>query len=229
VQRDKPFHNGEIYHIYNRGAHKQKIFTNNIDYSRFQLLLHLGNTRKSVHISNLLTHYKGKTFIKVYEDIQIPDEEMLVDVLAYTLMPNHFHLILHQAKENGISTFLQKISTAYSMYFNKKYKHSGTLFQGAFKSRHVGTGDYLRWLFAYVYLNPFEMVSGLKKHTSKSTNPQHKVTSLITYPYSSLFDLHIKQPRPEAKIIAFKKLKELKDDHHFNMNELREIIKARPL
>src|SRR3989344_2030506 len=82
----------------------------------------------------------------------------LVSVLAYCLMPNHFHLVLRQKNQDGITLFMRKLATAYAMYFNTKYDHSGVLFQCRYKSKHVNTDAYLRWIFSYVHLNPLEII-----------------------------------------------------------------------
>src|SRR3990167_7803221 len=138
--RDKPFVNGETYHLFNRGAHKQAIFKSEKDYRRFLVLLYFSNTMERVQLGNLLQN-QGRSLIDLLEEYV---DQSLVDIFAYTLMPNHFHLVLRQKADNGISTFMKKLATAYSMYFNIKYKHSVVLFQGRFKSRHVGDEAYFR-------------------------------------------------------------------------------------
>lgn len=230
MNRDEPFLDGEVYHVYNRGANKQDIFTTDIDYARFQLLLFVSNSIERVHLGNLLSKYKGPTFINIYEDAELQGSERLVDVLAYVLMPNHFHLILRQKREGGISAFLKKVATGYSMYFNKKYEHSGTLFQGRFKSKHVGSGDYLRWLFAYVYLNPLDLHE--KKKSARKERSRYSFVE--TYPYGSFMDAKAKNkhtaPRLEAHIIDSASLEsDFAADHETDIRELREIIKDRPL
>ena len=152
MRRDAALVPGEVYHIYNRGAHKRDIFVHEQDYRRFQLLLHVSNTASRVNMRDLFTRYKGQTFADIFM-LEKPDKD-LAEVLAYCLMPNHFHIILRQKADAGISTFLHKLFTAYSMYFNVKHDHSGILSQGSFKSRHVNTENYFRYLFSYVHLNP---------------------------------------------------------------------------
>ncbi len=147
---------GETYHIYNRGAHKRDVFTSERDYQRFQLLLHLMNGTSPIEMRNVFRKYGGRSSAAIFEE-EVP-EQPLVDVLAYCLMPNHFHLVLRQKVENGISVYLKKVFTAYSMYFNTKYEHSGVLFQGRFKSRHIDNEAYFRYIFAYVHLNPLSIL-----------------------------------------------------------------------
>lgn len=153
--RDVPFAVEETYHLYNRGAHKRDIFTCDADRNRFLLLLHLANSSEKINIRSVLQKYKGQTFASIFEE-EKPDKS-LVDVLAYSLMPNHFHLVLREKSEEGITKFLRKVLTGYSMYFNIIHGHSGVLAQGACKSRHIGDESYFRYIFAYVHLNPLSL------------------------------------------------------------------------
>lgn len=79
----------------------------------------------------------------------------LVEIIAYCLNPNHYHLILKQVSERGIEKFMHKVSTGYTNYFNKKNERSGSLFQGPFKAIHVDSNEYLLYLSAYVNRNHF--------------------------------------------------------------------------
>ncbi len=79
-------------------------------------------------------------------------------------MPNHFHILFKQEKEQGITTFMQKLSTAYVMYYNKKYKRSGGLFEGKFKSKYAGEDRYLKYLFSYIHLNPLKILDKIGKN-----------------------------------------------------------------
>jgi putative transposase len=193
--RHVPLSSGETYHIYNRGAHKQAIFTNDQDYRRFQLGLHLANHSESVIIRDVLSSDKYREPFSGF-----PADKSLVDVLAYTLMPNHFHLVLRQKSEGGITRFMKKIGVGYSMYYNNKYEHSGTLFQGPFKSSHIDTEPYFRWIFAYVHLNPVEL---LRPDWLAQSNPNTVgIKEFInTYKYSSYMDYR-QESRPEKAILS---------------------------
>ena len=135
----------EHYHVYNRGANKDIIFIDHSDYHRFLNLLYIANTTERLKFCNL----------KLKEIYKYEKKDTLVEIKAYCLMPNHFHLLLKETTENGIERFIHKLCTAYSMYFNIKHRHSGTLFQGQYKHKHVDNDDYLRYLFQYIHLNPF--------------------------------------------------------------------------
>ncbi len=194
--RDKPFVNGETYHLFNRGAHKQPIFTSAEDYQRFLVLLYFSNTTEPVQLGNLLQN-QGRSLIDLLgEHI----DQSLVDIFAYTLMPNHFHLVIRQKTEAGISTFMRKIATAYSMYFNIKYDHSGVLFQGRFKSRHVGNEAYFRYIFSYVHLNSLDLFEpGWEDQGLKDLNGARQYVN--SYRYSSFFD-YVGNARAEKILLS---------------------------
>lgn len=127
MQRREVFVPGEYYHIYNRGVEKRNIFCNSSDYKRFILLLKILNTDHSVVVRDLLR-------TKSYEELlSEKTENPLVAIGAYCLMQNHFHLLLIPLVKDGISKFMLKLQTSYSMYFNKMNDRSGTLFQGTYK------------------------------------------------------------------------------------------------
>jgi putative transposase len=150
------FYNNGIFHLYNRGIDKRIVFSYQKDYIRF--LEHLWYFNISVPLRSL---YKHKELLqKMYENRGAapraggvaPRREggSLVKILAYCLLPNHFHLIVKQLTDQGVSKFMQKVSGGYTEYFNYNNERSGSLFQGKFKSVHVGSPDHLLWLSAYV-------------------------------------------------------------------------------
>ena len=138
---------GEFYHIYNRGTEKRNIFLNKNEYRRFLLLLYHCNNNK-----NVVLRLENQNF-----DINL-ERETIVDVCAYCLMPNHFHILLHEKIEGGISLFMQKLSTGYTMYFNRLHDRTGVLFQGKFKATHVNDDEYLKYVFSYTHLNPVKLI-----------------------------------------------------------------------
>lgn len=188
---------GETYHIYNRGAHKNDLFKTPEDYRRFTLLMYLANTDQSFVMRDLFSKYYGQPMEAVFGE-QV--EQNLVDVLAYTLMPNHVHLILRQKSEHGIAKYLKKLFVAYSMYFNLKYDHSGTLLQGRFKSKHVDSEAYFRYIFAYVHLNPLDLAQpGWKEVGVKQRDALKKFMN--SYCHSSYFDYWVGE-RSDRKILT---------------------------
>jgi|SRR3989344_7510894 len=181
--RKTPLVEGETYHIFNRGAHKQEIFLRPVDYDRFMCLLHLSNTSKKIHLSD----FWSKSRISSGNIYERRVDKALVDILAYTLMPNHFHLILLQKCEGGISLFMKKLATAYAMYFNVVHEHSGVVFQGRYQSLHIDTEPYHRWIFSYVHLNPVDLVeSGWQEQGI--VNVRRTRHFMKNYHYSSYLD-----------------------------------------
>jgi putative transposase len=197
LRRD-PLVTGETYHVYNRGAHKQAIFTNEQDYFRFSLLLHLANSKTPFELRTIFKKYGGRSSADIFTGEKI--ENRLVDILAYCLMPNHFHLVVRQKEEGGVAQFMKKLSTGYSMYFNTKYKHSGVLFQGRFKSRHISNEKYFRYIFSYVHLNPFDLFEPGWKERGFA-NRKAARDFLSAYPYSSFRDYSISN-RSEGAILS---------------------------
>lgn len=198
MERRIPLSIDEAYHVFNRGAHKQSIFLDEADYRRFQILLFLANHSSPVDVGNILSKYQGPSLVKLFEQEQ-PDKN-LVDILAYSLMPNHFHLVLKQKSVDGISVFMRKIGTAYSMYFNLKHDHAGTLFQGRFKSSHIATDPYFLWIFAYVHLNPIALCEP-EWEERKINNLKSAKNFLNAYHYSSYQDFYVAE-RPERNVLA---------------------------
>ena len=187
----------EFYHIYNRGTEKRKIFLSNADRDRFLTLLYLANGSKPVRLENIRRNEQGRTLLKAA--FEVDRGEPLVDIAAYCLMPNHFHLLLRQRDESGISSFLQKLLTGYTMYFNLKNDRSGTLFEGRSKSKHAGEDTYLKYLISYIHLNPIKLVEPRWKEIGLHNNRNAREL-LRTYRYSSFAD-YASQQRIEGRIV----------------------------
>jgi len=154
------FANEEFYHIYNRGVDKREIFLDDFDYVRFLKSMREFNVIKPI----------GSLYEKNFRDreaapgVRPPiggrtpkshSSSNLVQIIAYCLNPNHYHIILKQNRDGGISEFMKRVGGGYTGYFNKKYKRSGSLFQGRFKAIHIDSNEYLLYLSAYVNKNNF--------------------------------------------------------------------------
>ncbi len=198
MERPTALATGEIYHVFNRGAHKLPIFHDEWDYRRFQILLLLANSTERVDVGNLLTKYQGPSLVNLFD--QESPIERLVDILAYSLLPNHFHIVLRQKLDTGVTAFMRKLATGYSMYFNLKHNHSGTLFQGRFKSSHIDSDPYFNWIFAYVHLNPVSVTEPEWKE--KGLNDTLRTKDFLgSYAFSSYYDYYI-GARAERSILA---------------------------
>jgi putative transposase len=198
MQRDVPFQDFELFHIYNRGTNKMQIFDHGTDYARFQQLLFLVNQIDPIHISNLSEDEKLPKNLYARER-----SKSLVSIFAYSLMPNHFHIVLRQNQEKGISQFMQKLTTGYSMYYNKSRKRTGTLFQGKFKSKHIADDEYMRHIFSYVHLNHAEIAfPGWK--VSKPIPKNEIITYILKQQHASAID-YFGNDRPQKEIITIDK------------------------
>jgi len=184
----------EYYHLYNRGTEKRSIFLSPADYKRFILLLHTCNAESSIHLSNYPEHLRDDLFTQNFSP-------RLVSIGCYCLMPNHFHLVVREKQENGLSTFMQKLLTAYSMYFNIKHDRKGRLFEGTFRSSHLDSDEYLRYMFAYVHLNPIKIKDPDGWAGKRILNPDLARNFLDKFNYSSYKDFQ-NNDRKEKIIIS---------------------------
>lgn len=182
------FVDNAYYHIYNRGNNKQKIFQDKQDYEYFLKLIFLANSELKFRLS----------FID-FDFSEAEKGEDIVGIGAYCLMPNHFHILITQLQENGISKFMHKVSSSYSHYYNKKYDRVGFLFQNKFKSEYVDNDIYLKYLFSYIHLNPVKLIQSDWKEKGIKNKIQ-VVSFLKDYKYSS-FDDYLGLKRIENRII----------------------------
>jgi len=161
--RKLKFETGKIYHIYNRGVEKRVIFTNDSDYWRFLQALFLFNDEDaSRNLLWELERQNGKLhfgILKKFVESNNMERKPLVKILAYCLMPNHFHLVVEEIEEGGITKFMHRLGVGYSMYFNKKYERVGVLFQGRYKAALVEDDLQLQYLLVYInVLNPGQII-----------------------------------------------------------------------
>ncbi len=179
------FENNSYYHIYNRGNRKQRIFLQDKDYTRF--------------LEKIVT-YKNKYPLKI---------------VAYCLMPNHFHLLIQQSATNSISRFFSDLCNSHSTYFNMKYETVGSLYQGRFKSKLVEQDEYLVHLSRYIHLNPY----GLYKHSGKNARDlllRYKWSSLSAYLSGEANDI----VDPETVLSYFTKKNSVSEYEKFVMSNI---------
>lgn len=140
--RKLEFVSGEHYHIYNRGVDKRNLFEDDEDLGRF--------------LQSVVEFNDIKTIGSIYESSRNKNKETkdsLATFVAFCLNPNHFHFILRQEKDSGISKYMHKLLLGYTKYFNKRHKRTGPLFSGSYKAKLIDNNDYLLHLSAYVNLN----------------------------------------------------------------------------
>ncbi len=174
--RKTQFGTGEYYHVCGRGNGKQELFLDIRDYIRFLLLVLYFQSpviinNPSYYVANFLKHKIFKISKKTEQKIL---QTRSINLVAFSFMPNHFHIIVQETGEGGISRYMQKILMAYAKYFNAKYKKSGHVFQGPFQAVHIKNNEQFLYVSAYVHLNQRE----LHKWTNRES----------TYPWSSFQD-----------------------------------------
>lgn len=142
--RTTPFVNGQIYHIFNRGSEKRIIFQSNRDRARFL---------KSLQYYQLTDPKPRFSKFSLSGNKELKDKKV-VEIFCYCLMPNHFHLLIRQLENDGISKLMSKFLNSYTKYFNTKYDRVGALMQGQFKAVLVESDEQFIHLSRYIHLNP---------------------------------------------------------------------------
>ncbi len=187
------FVENQIYHIYNRGVEKRSVFLENTDYLRFIHDLFEFNDVSPALESNIRFSHRNPSNVNSFHleqclEVGSPNKrDFLVEILVFVLMPNHYHLLLRQKKENGIIKFMQKLGVGYSMYFNQKYERVGSLFQGRFKAALVNNERHFIHLPYYIHANPLDLKFPEWKNKSLK-NYKEAIKFLENYRWSSFPD-----------------------------------------
>lgn len=202
MQRKHTFSIDEYYHLYNRGVEKRNIFIDKKDWERFHKLLYVANS----NIPFRFTDIKDQTINTIDRG------DPIVAIGAYVLMPNHFHILAKEVSKNGLSMFMEKLATGYSMYFNKKHERVGPLFQGRFKSEHVVRDEHLKYLYAYIHLNPVKLIEPKWKETGIKN--KDRALKLIKQYYYSSYEDYCNDMKQECKIISKHEFPEYFSDIH---------------
>lgn len=180
------------YHVYNRGVEKRLIFLDDQDYTVF-----LGILKKYI-----LGEKSNNTNRHKFE--RLGDE---IDIIAYCLMPNHFHLLIYQKLDNSITKLMQRVMTGYVMYFNDRYGRVGSLFQSRYKASLINADSYLHHITRYIHMNPEDykkwQYSSLQNYTTNK-----KTKWLTIEPVLELFE------NDKSKYSQFV------DDYHDSKHEL---------
>lgn len=179
---------GHYYHIFNRGVDRRELFFDRRDYGFFR--------------SRLIRYTKDNHLC----------------ILVHCLMPNHFHLLLHveeSAIDNALAKMMHRLQTSYATYFNKRYDHSGYVFQGRYSGKEVNTTKYLAWLVCYIHLNPQDAglsetfldweYSSHREYINSPNNPliEHK---LIELSYSEILQEYLARREEKEKFLLDYKL-----------------------
>jgi len=184
----RKFQSGKIYHVFNRGVEKRNIFLSDGDRWRFLQGMYLFNDDSaSTNLLYRLEQEKGKMhfgILREYMKKQGVERKPLVRIMADCLKPNHFHMIIEETQEDGISRFMQKLSSGYAGYFNRKYERVGGLFQGRFKAVLVDDNEQLTYLIAYInVINPGQELEPELKAFAQ--DPEEIMRFVENYPWST--------------------------------------------
>lgn len=153
TNRKLVFANDEIYHVFNRGVEKRPTFTDKRELNRALLTLDFYRfARPPVKLSKFLVIPKDQQK-KFLENLK-KEFQKLIEIICFCLMPNHFHFMLRQKLDNGISTFISNLTNSYTRYFNSKHERIGPLFEGIFKAVRIESEEQLIHASRYIHLNP---------------------------------------------------------------------------
>jgi len=211
----RAFEPDAMYHVYNRGVNKQDIFDDERDYSVFLSFL-----KYALLPDEELEKHKliDADIISIAQRFNLRRERLAgsVELVAFCLMPNHFHLLLYQYDQDGVTRLMRSLATGYAIYYNKRHKRIGTLFQGRYKASRINSDAYWTHISRYIHLNPLDLGEDYK-----------------SYSYSS-FREYIGQTesawvRPEKAIGSFSSTKEYEefvDDYIPYRKDLKEIISS---
>lgn len=180
----------ELFHALNRGVDKRTLFVDDIDRVRFVHDLWEFNDINDVdnvrHRVPLPKKDKGDV-----TGLRSPymEKERIVDLHGWCLMGNHYHLLLSERVEGGLTKFLRRLNVGYANYFNERYKRSGTLFQGRTKKVLIGHDAHFLHILHYLHLNPLDMLKGAREWRSlKIKNAASCLEHLEKYRWSSYLD-----------------------------------------
>ena len=146
----KEYHENGYYHLYNRGVNKGLVFSDDQDYKTFLYYLKVYLCSEELQVE----------YLKLYPSRKLKNYCERLKLLAYCLIPNHFHLLVWQKDAEAINYFMRSLTVKYAMYFNKKYKRIGPLFQGVYKAVRVENESQLIYLSKYIHRNPIVLTSG---------------------------------------------------------------------
>lgn len=174
------------YHLYNRGVAKNKIFLDQVDYATFLSYLKIYLLPKDTPGLLAVRNNPQSGYKERYEAaklLSLKNYYQEIALLAYILMPNHFHLLVKQTGENSIDNFMNSLGTRYSGFFNRKYRRVGPVFQGVYKAVLVNTDEQLLHLSRYIHLNSPKQSSpsSLPEYLGKRKTSWVKTGQILSY------------------------------------------------
>ena len=191
--RREKFINDEIYHIMTRGIDDNLIFKDIDDYYRGIFSIYEFNNTKPVTIFRRRREIQAlkNRLKKLGRDPAsykfLDERKPLVEIFAFSLMPNHVHLLMRQLQDDGITKFMLKVGSGYGGYFNRKYERKGYVFQNRFSAVHIKTEEQLKTVFVYVHTNPTSLTEPKWKEIG-IRNPEKAIEFLENFKWSSYPD-----------------------------------------
>lgn len=176
----------DLFHVLNRGVEKRTLFVDSRDYARFVHDMYefndahpVENTRRHVKENAAMTGFRNPSY----------DRERIVDIHGWCLMKNHYHLLLSEVTDGGISLFMRKLNVGYANYFNERYKRQGALFQGKTKKKHIDSDAYFLHILHYIHLNPLDYLASARNWRLREvSNHARALKHLENYRWSSFLD-----------------------------------------
>ncbi|MBU3925795.1 transposase [Patescibacteria group bacterium] len=188
--RKEKFAPGEYYHIFSRTILNANQFKDYSNAKRLLLAFLIANSTKSSEGFQSLRNNKNATLKDLNKIVK--DGKKLVDILCYSIMPDHYHLLVMEKEENGITNFVLKCNTSIAKYINIKNDRKGPLFENTFKAKHIDSNEYLLHLSLYIHLNPLDFLINKNWRIHKLKNWDESKRKLINYPWSSIKHFLIK-------------------------------------
>ena len=179
----------ELYHLLNRGVDKRQIFLDNQDRARFVHDLYEFNDSASA--TNTVRGLPPDSPEAIMFDLvgRTSERDPIVDIHGWCIMGNHYHLLVSEIVDGGITKFIMKLNVGYAKYFNERYKRVGTLFQGRTKKIHVNSDAYFLHILHYIHLNPLDFLKGAESwRTLEIKNAKDALAYLNIYRWSSYLD-----------------------------------------
>jgi len=184
MERKVNFAPGEYYHIYSRTIFSIPEFKDPQNANKLAQNFILANSTNSSKAFDYLRNTKYSEFDRAIEIAK--EGEKFVDIICYAIMPNHYHLLLKELRENGISDFILRSNTSTAKYINTKNNRKGPLFESRFNAKHINSNGYLLALSVYIHLNPLDFLSGMEWRENSLKNWVFQKKKLLSYPYSSI-------------------------------------------
>jgi len=174
------FEINQQYHLYARGVDKRDVFLSEHDYLRFMALIHVCNHTGKVQLGTITR--------RNFDSVFSLKRNSTVKIDQFCLMPNHFHILCTEIVDGGISKFMQKVLSGYTVFFNKKYHREGALFSSTYKAKHVNDDLYAEYIKKYIQYNPLKLINPEydSKNFFKGEEPNEEERDFIAeYPYMS--------------------------------------------